>query len=1118
MKSWLSKKDRLLAGTIMAGAAVTGLAGPAMAQDGDDEIVVTGSRIPQPNLQSVSPITQVGSEQISGRGVTRVEDMLNELPMTMAGQDSGVSNAASGAATVDLRGLGSARTLVLINGRRTTAGDVTNSAADLNLIPGALVDRVEVLTGGASSIYGADAVAGVVNFIMQDDFEGVRFDAGYSFYQSNTEDDQMGGDAPVAFALARLGNLEQMQSISPRFFRVPEENQVDGETWTFTTVFGANTEDGRGNVTAYLDYRNVGATRQDSRGFSACNFFSGGTPNLDQDLNSYFFIDDEFVCGGSSTTFPSRLQATRNSTFTIGNFNVRNAFSSSGLPSRQAGPGATLTAPVVPYNFAPDNYFQRPDERYSGGAFARYEINPHIELYAEAMFMDDRTRAQIAPSGAFRGGGFGNLNGFYAVNCDNPFLGATQVALICGADIVPDFTGQALTDLVDDIVAAGDNPDTALDESDPVAVEAYITTNVNGVVQENCPDPVPDVADDPMTPEDESAGTVGNQAICLFDLGHRNVNGNPRIADLRHTQYRFVLGSRGELTEGWNYDVYGLFNRMVYQQNYLNEFSLSRLQRALINDGGQCAVNTDDDATNDDIGCVPIDLFDDGGPTDAQLNYVVQNAFQMGQTQTSVFSGAVTGDLGTLGMTSPWAEDGIGVAFGVEARHEELELRTDANFCPSTILGTVSDLIGQGGTTCPVDGAYSVFEVFGEMNVPIVQNQPFFESLGLDLSYRFSDYSISGGVGYHTDTYGIGGHWAPTEDIRFRAAYQRAARAPNIVELFAPQVVGLAGVTDPCSGGTPTASLAACQAMDVTAGQYGTIAANPAAQYNGLGGGNPSLQPEIADTVTIGFVFTPTFLPGLAVSVDWYNIQLEDRVGPIGTDTILANCVAAADALSPFCQAVVRAPGTGSLWLGPNGYVIDLNTNSGGLETTGIDVNARYRLDIGAAGGLGFNYTATFVDEYIVSPFGGAPFDCAGLYGPACAGAIGGFGNPMPDYRHLASVTWETPMTGLALTGSWRHIDEVLLEPSAAAFTAGGVDYVNLTDAVLDSQNYFDLSGTWDIWENVTFRAGVNNITDEDPPLTGATNCPSGPCNGNTWPGVYDALGRYFFFGVTADF
>ncbi|MGE0830761.1 MAG: TonB-dependent receptor plug domain-containing protein, partial [Hyphomonadaceae bacterium] len=628
MKSWFSKKDRLLAGTIIAGVSALGMAGAAQAQDAEEEIVVTGSRIPQPNLVSVSPVTQVGSEEIANRGVTRIEDMINQLPQAYGAQGSNVSNSASGTATADLRGLGSNRTLVLVNSRRMVAGDPaasTGYSADLNMIPASLVERVEVLTGGASAVYGADAVAGVVNFILQDDFEGARFDAEYSFYQSDNSNDE-------------IGDLAYYESILPQFFRIPDDNVSDGEQYGFSAVFGANTEDGRGNVTVYADYRNINAVLQGERGFSACSFGSGAT----------------YSCAGSSTSFPIQVApATQVANYARGPY-----IPLPGTRQQVDLDGSLTGSNTYLYNFGASNYYQRPDERYALGGFAHYEINPQIELYAELMFMDDRSIAQIAPSGIFVGSGLGSISGNYVVNCDNPFLTPELVDLICNSDAVPDEYENIGDDTDEDgttdrdeaiarVIAGGDNPLTPEDESDPVQAAALVDGSLG--LQPTCADPTPGGVDDPDTPQNEAA----NEAICVTQLRVRNVNGGNRQADLRHTQYRIVLGARGELATGWDYDVYGAYNTTIYQQHYLNEYSLSRVNRALINYGGECGVNVDDNPANNDPACVPLDVFDQFGPDQSQLSYITASGQMQGTTTLSMASGVITGDLGQWGLTSP---------------------------------------------------------------------------------------------------------------------------------------------------------------------------------------------------------------------------------------------------------------------------------------------------------------------------------------------------------------------------------------------------------------------------------------------------------------------------------
>ena len=216
-------------------SAAAAAAGPAFAADQTiQEVVVTGSRIAQPNLETTSPVTQVTADDIAVQGVTRVEDLVNQLPQAFAAQNANVSNGSTGTATVNLRGLGSARTLVLVDGRRMPYGGVTNSAADLNQIPAAMVERVEVLTGGASAAYGSDAIGGVVNFIMKKDFEGVQFDAMYGLYQHNND---YGGPGTTKLRDVIAGRGET----NPGQFRLPDDNVTDGDAREFNVTMGVST-------------------------------------------------------------------------------------------------------------------------------------------------------------------------------------------------------------------------------------------------------------------------------------------------------------------------------------------------------------------------------------------------------------------------------------------------------------------------------------------------------------------------------------------------------------------------------------------------------------------------------------------------------------------------------------------------------------------------------------------------------------------------------------------------------------------------------------------------------------------------------------------------------------
>ncbi len=968
------------------------------------EVVVTGSRIAQPGLTSISPVTAIGSDQIKIEGVTRVEDLINNLPQAFADFGGNISNGATGAATVNLRNLGSQRTLVLVNSRRLMPGDPTQNGSaspDLNQIPAALIERVEVLTGGASAVYGADAVAGVVNFIMNDNFEGVRLDAQYGLYQHQQHSDT-------------INDL-----VRSRNFATPESSVTDGNSKDITFVAGINTPDGRGNATVYVGYRELEALKQDQRDFSACALGSSAASGA----------PGPFTCSGSSTSAAGRFRTRDGADDTIGADNRLRPWAASDQ-----------------FNFAPDNYYQRPDERKTAGLFAHYDFSEKASVYSEFMFMDDRTLAQIAASGAFIGQGPGQppFFGDQLVNCDNPLLTADELNSWCGGD-----------------AGAGD---------------------------------------------------------IFMTIGRRNVEGGGRIDDLRHTSFRGVIGLRGDIADGWNYDVYGLYGTSVLSENFQNDMSRTRVGKALnaVVDtrpdsltSGQtvCRVNADVDLSNDDPACVPWNIYQAGGVTPQQLAYLQIPGVMEGSTTEEVLSGSISGDLGRYGLKLPTANDGLAFAVGAEYRSERSELRPDAAY-------QSNDLFGQGAPTLPTTGGFDVREVFAELRVPILQDQPLAQTLSLETGYRYSDYNL----GFDTNSYKLGLDWAPVDSVRLRGSYQRAVRSPNVQELFLQPRVQLNGVTDPCAGDLtnattaddPTATLEQCALSGVTAAQYGQILVNPAGQYNGLVGGNASLDPEESDTYSYGIVFTPSFLPDFSLSLDYYDIKVDKLIGSVGQDFILGQCLAGD---TEFCGAVHRVALNGSLWLGSTAFIDDPIINTGSLQTKGIDAEANYRFELGNAGRLAFSLIGTYTDEYISEPLPGAPtYDCSGLYGTVC-------GTPIPEWRHKLRTNWQTPW-GLDLSLTWRHIAEVTLDGSNPDT---GAPPIVFTDRKLGARDYLDLSASYSftevgVFNGLTGRLGINNITDKDPPLVGASNCPAVFCNGNTFPQVYDTLGRYVFVGLTADF
>ena len=997
------------------------------------DIVVTGSRIPSPNLTSSAPITVVSSQDIKLSGAARIEDLLNSLPSVGASQASGTSNGATGTAEVDLRYLGSKRTLTLINGRRMVPGDPNSStqAADLNFIPSSLVKRIEVLTGGASSVYGADAVAGVVNFIMDTSFTGVRFDGQYSFHQHDNQNPALGDGRNFNAILDARG------------FGYPRNSTVGGGSFDGTISIGSSFADDRGHAVAYVGYRKNKAILQSKRDFSSCVLQNtgGGAPR----------------CGGSATANPGTA--------------IIFAPSGPGFTSTVAalGPGTISPGSSNLYNFGPLNYFQRPDERYTAGVFANYEINSAIKPYVEFMFMDDHTLAQIAPSGDF-----GNT---LTVNCNNPLLSTAQRATIC-----------APYNLINGSLGGF-----------PLATGAAYNPN---------PGNAPTVFVDSFT---------GPYNKAFFQLLRRNTEGGPRISDLRHTSFRGVVGSRGDLNDAFSYDAYYQYGRTNYTQVYKNEFSAARLARALdvvTNPAGGAPVCRSV-LDGSDLNCRPYDVFTGNPASQASVDYLNVFGLIQGNTSEQVANANITGALGKYGIQSPWASDGVGFNFGVEYRKESLELNPDQLF-------QTNDLTGQGGATLPVSGNFSVFETFGEVQVPIVQDG-FFKELSLNAGYRKSWYKKGNGSKYDTATYKLGVEFAPISDIRFRAAYNRAARAPNIQELFAPQNVALAGSKDPCAGRVITAADFGCIAQGLAVGRQ--TPANPAGQYNGLLGGLVSLQPEKATTKTLGVVLQPRFLPRFALTLDYFNIRVQDSIQGFGADSIITACISQSTAtfVSPAC-ALINRDVSGSLWLTSGGFIRDLPNNSGRIKTDGVDLNTSYSQPLGGFGTLSASLIGTYLRHYKVNNGLTEAYDCAGLYGPTCSGNSVASSAPMPKWRHKLRTTLQMK-NGIGLSAQWRYVGKVKAETLEDNESLGGA--FNFDPGLrIKAQSYFDLAATFNVGNSYNFRLGVNNVLDNDPPLVtsgnagrdGSNLCPSGPCNGNTYPGTWDALGRYVYAGVTLNF
>jgi outer membrane receptor protein involved in Fe transport len=919
-----------------------------------EEITVTGSRIPNANLISASPITEIGSEMFDLAGATRVEDLLNTYPQLAPSFDSFTVNPTTGFATADLRGLGTFRTLVLVNGNRLQPGGIRSEARDLNQIPAALIERVEVLTGGASAVYGSDAMAGVVNFILDNDFEGLSIRAGMSGYQHDNDDGYVGG-------LLDDANFENPQG----------GTGLDGDTMNIDIAMGSSFAGERGHAMGYFTWRDNDELLQGTRDYSACALNAGGT-----------------VCGGSSTA-------------PVPNFLVFADDYANFAHLNDDGSWGTGIGEL--YNFAPINHYQRPDERYTFGGSLSYESSEFFKPYIESMFATTSTSVQIAESGTF----FVNL---LQMDCADPLLGS-----MCG-------------DL-------GINPAQGL-------IDVYV--------------------------------------------GKRNTEGGPRIAELDTSSFRVVAGAEGRITDDWSYNVSYLIGRTSSSEANVNDLLSDRVGPALL----QCPPGSPS-------GCIPYNVWVPGGVTVEAASGLSGTGIRSGHTQLTAIGGYVSG---ITPFVLPTADTPVSLVAGYEYRKDEYVVRTDANM-------QSGNFTGLGGPRLPIDGSFDVNEIYMEAGIPLLEDKGALQALALDIGYRYSDYDTSGGA----STWKAGVSAQVTDMVRLRGSFNRAIRAPNSTELFRDQQISLWGGDDPCAVEaadigtvTPEFTPEQCANTGVSAAQYGTILASPAAQYNQHSGGNPDLQPEEADTVTLGFVLTP--IDRLDVSVDYFDIDITDRVGSIGAETVLRFCGLTGD---PFlCGKVNRNPSSGDLWVGSSlqtsGFVENLDANFGDLRWRGVDLLSSYDWDM-FGGSIRATLVGTYMIEQEVAPLPGvnddATFDCSGVINPDCQ---------QPSWRHNVRFTYSRDR----ITGSigWRYIGEMDYETTAGEPATTDQLLVD-NGGKLDAWNYLDLSGVFAITDFASVTLGVQNVLDKQPPVTGSTVT----LNGNS-PGGYDQMGRFIHATLNLDF
>jgi len=986
-------------------------------------VTVTGSRIRRPNLDAAVPITSIQGDEFFQTGNTSVGDTLNDLPAlrsTFSQSNSSRFLGTAGLNLLDLRGLGTQRTLVLVNGRRHVAGDILNTATsvDTNTIPTDLIERVDVVTGGNSAIYGSDAIAGVVNFIMRRDYSGIqiRGQGGISTY----------GDAG---------------------------------SYYISALAGTNFADGRGNIAINFEY-----ARQN-------DFYAQNRPNLNR-VQGFITVDTDppSAANGSDGTFDNLF-------FT----DIRSGIYSNGgtflsccingpdgdlsyLPYLFQGDGSLVLQTGTPIGLSPLPSYQGGNgstfregtqfglsprlDRYSVNLLAHFTVSEAFEPFLEAKYVRTDSLGNASGPFFFSGGTTGSPREVFFT--DNPYLNPQA------RQVISDYYGVTTAD---------------------------------------------------VTP---------------FTFIRNVVELSNREEDATRETMRLVGGFRGTFNEDWTYEVSANYGRFKEDTRILGNINLQRfllaidavdqgvVQNGVANGNIVCRATIDpaaripfEAAANpayaastlaaDVAACVPINLFGEGNITPQARNYLLQDSFATGRITQFVANAFLSGD------TSKWFNlpgGPVGFAIGAEYRRETALYDLDeASQAGITFYNAIPRFDPP---------SFAVKEIFGEIRLPILADQPFFQQLTVSAAGRIADYKGSTGTVY---AYNAGIEWSPVRDLRFRGNYSRAVRAPNLVDQFTPLGQNFAPPpADPCAlrniGNGSTTREANCRADGVPAAyDFVFLQSLP---Y--LSGGNPDLREETSSSWTIGGVAQPRFLPGFSFSADYYDITVDDVITSPSAQSIINACYDAVDLNNQFCALFDRAgPGGGSQGevegqiLNNSLQVIPLNYAK--LRVRGIDFEVAYRRNFEGLGRITarLNYTRVLQNDTFLNPVDPGRADRL-LYE---------LGDPR-DAFNLNLALQRGPFTiGYEL----RYIGKMVVNAYEDFFSVQGRDPEDADFAerrFYPGVFYHDFRLAWDASRDFNFYLGLDNAFNRLPPL-GLTGAGGGSA-------IYNNRGRFFYAGAVVRF
>jgi outer membrane receptor protein involved in Fe transport len=1042
-------------------SAVLGFAtqAPVLAQDPDqaaeDEITVTGTRIARRDYSAQTPIVTVDAETFSERTNIGLESALNQLPQfNVAGTQSQLSPAnspfpsaiaAPGAATIDLRGLGLNRTLVLLDGRRMQPVNGM-LVVDLNTIPAAAIERVEIITGGAAAVYGADAIAGVTNFILRRDFEGLEFSGQ---------------------------------------FGVTEEG--DGEEASFSGLFGANFADGQGNVMIGADYARREIIYSKDRDWIVEGWLDPGTVGGgigSSNLSQYVTPGFPFINSPTAGFLPP------GSTYTIDqNGNLFDANAPLNAANPYTGPlGYDSGFKINPNGslgyFDPDNSFlQLPLERYSLFGEGRYALTDGIELFTDVRFSETFASAQGFVSSAF-----------------NVWSPTVPYNSLYDDPASPSF-GQA--------------PPGVAEHPVPAELAALLSSR--------------------PSPDEPWVYVGGLDYIENF------------VTETTSNVYQVIGGLRGDVTVGghdWSWETFASHGKTTVNARQPEGFPyLPRLQNLF---------NAHQYGENFDISSLPgffplavtghctsgLPIFNADGSVDDTGDisqdcddYIVLRMNNITTLTQDVVEGNVSG-----GLAEMWAGELL-FAAGVAYREENFAFDPDSGFnANQDFPNVIQNII----LPVSVEGTTEVTEIYGELAIPLISDRKFVQSFEIDPGVRFSDYNTVGNV----ETYKALFDWTVNDRLRFRGGRQIANRAPNVTELFTPKGGSQIefGAQDAC-GNWPGATQpwgnvvgnpnrfnlqTLCQELMVRDGAPPSLyePGQPSADnwafnvfglpFNfplsiGITEGNPRLLDEEAETYTFGFVIG---FDQVTLAIDWYDIDILGAIDTPAFATIYQQC------MDPtYNPLIASAPGTytgaqltaGNQYCGlinreyvvPGGAYGAARTfdaqyiNMGGIASSGIDMQLDWRFDVGA-GMMNLGVVASVLDEYSETAFPGAiPVDYTGTVF-----------NSSFDFKTFTTLRYDAAAWSLGMR--WQHLPA--LDPVSPA--APGVRGI-------DAHDQFDVFARWTFGEMYELRAGIDNVTNEDPEVVGAiqTGIPATSNNalGQT-SADYDTFGRRVFLGLSIAF